>query len=154
MSTLHEAGRAALAQLPPGRRILGLDLGSKTIGVATADGTRQIATARHTIQRSKFTADAKALLDFAAAEGIGLFVAGLPLNMDGSEGPRCQSVRAFARNLARLTDIPLVYWDERLSTVAVNRVMLEADLSRAKRADHVDKLAAAYILQAFLDAMR
>ena len=94
------------------------------------------------------------LLEFAAAEGIGLFVLGLPLNMDGTEGPRCQSTRAFARNLEKLTTLPIIYWDERLSTAAVTRTMLEADLSRAKRADNVDKLAAAYILQGMLDAFR
>ena len=99
-------------------------------------------------------ADARELLDFAKAEQIGLLVLGLPLNMDGTEGQRAQATRAFARNLAKLTDLPLVYWDERLSTAAVTRTMLEADLSRAKRADNVDKLAAAYILQSLLDALR
>jgi len=133
---------------------MGLDLGTKTIGVATSDLTRQIATPRLTIARKKFTEDAKALLELATAENIGLFVLGLPLNMDGTEGPRAQSTRAFQRNLAKVTDIPMVYWDERLSTVAVTRTMLEADLSRAKRAENVDKLAAAYILQSFLDAIR
>jgi putative holliday junction resolvase len=133
---------------------MGLDLGSKTIGIATADLTRQIATPRETLARKKFTDDAKALIAFAEKEAIGLLVFGLPLNMDGTEGPRCQSTRAFVRNLARLTPLPVVFWDERLSTVAVNRTMLEADLSRAKRAEHVDKLAAAYILQGFLDLRR
>jgi putative holliday junction resolvase len=152
MTTLHEAGQAALSTLPPNRRILGLDLGTKTIGLATADREGQIATPRHTIARSKFTADAQALLEFATRENISLMVIGLPLNMDGSEGPRAQASRAFVRNLSKLTDIPAVYWDERLSTVAVTRVMLIADLSRAKRAENVDKLAAAYILQSFLDA--
>jgi putative holliday junction resolvase len=154
MTTLHAAAESALAQIKPGTRLMGLDLGTKTIGVATSDLTRQIATPRLTIARKKFTEDAKALLELATAENIGLFVLGLPLNMDGTEGPRCQSTRAFQRNLAKLTDIPMVYWDERLSTVAVTRTMLEADLSRAKRAENVDKLAAAYILQSFLDAIR
>ena len=154
MTTLHAAAESALAQIKPGQRLMGLDLGTKTIGVATSDLTRQIATPRLTIARKKFTEDAKALLELATAENIGLFVLGLPLNMDGTEGPRAQSTRAFQRNLAKVTDIPMVYWDERLSTVAVTRTMLEADLSRAKRAENVDKLAAAYILQSFLDAIR
>lgn len=154
MTTLHAAAQSALAQIKPGKRIMGLDLGTKTIGVATSDLTRRIATPRLTIVRRKLTEDAGALLDLAAAEEIGLIVLGLPLNMDGSEGPRCQSTRAFQRNLAKLTTVPMVFWDERLSTLAVTRTMLEADLSRAKRAENVDKLAAAYILQSFLDAMR
>jgi putative holliday junction resolvase len=152
MTTLNDAGQAALTALPPGRRILGLDLGTKTIGLATADLEGQIATPRETIARTKFMADAKLLLAFAARENIGLIVIGLPLNMDGTEGPRAQATRAFVRNLSKLTDLPVAFWDERLSTVAVNRVMLQADLSRAKRAENVDKLAAAYILQSFLDA--
>ena len=131
---------------------MGLDLGDKTIGMATSDATLSIATPRYTIERSKFQADAKALLEFATKEDIGLIVLGLPLNMDGSEGPRCQSTRAFARNLAKLTQLPIIYWDERLSTAAVQRAMLEADLSRAKRDKHVDKLAAAFILQGLLNA--
>jgi putative Holliday junction resolvase len=152
MSTRLEIARASLAALPADKRILGLDLGTKTIGMATADFTLSIATPRKTITRTKFQADAKALLEFAAAEGIGLMVLGLPLNMDGTEGPRAQSTRAFARNLEKLTIIPIIFWDERLSTAAVERTMLEADISRAKRADNVDKLAAAYILQGLLDA--
>lgn len=153
-STLHDEARTALAALPLGARLLGLDLGTKTIGLATSDLRRQIATPRETIQRQKFQADAALLLSFATQEEIGLMVMGFPLNMDGSEGPRCQSARAFVRNLAKLTMIPIVFWDERLSTVAVTRVMLEADMSRAKRAANVDKLAAAYILQSFLDSSR
>jgi putative holliday junction resolvase len=152
MSTRLEIARAALAALPADRRILGLDLGSKTIGMATADFTLSIATPRMTISRTKFQADAKALLEFAAKEEIGLIVLGLPLNMDGTEGPRAQSTRAFVRNLEKLTSLPIIYWDERLSTAAVTRTMLEADISRAKRAENVDKLAAAYILQGLLDA--
>lgn len=153
MSDHISALAAAVTALPPGARLLGLDLGSKTIGMATSDVTRRIATPRQTITRTRFTADAEKLLGFAAAENIGLIVLGLPLNMDGSEGPRAQSTRAFARNLARLTVLPVVFWDERLSTVAVERVMLEADLSRAKRDAAVDKLAAAYILQSALDSL-
>jgi putative Holliday junction resolvase len=150
----HAAANAALAQLPKGKRLLGLDLGTKTIGMATGDMTHQVATPRETIRRTKFTEDARSLLAFAEKEGIGLLVLGLPLNMDGTEGPRAQATRAFARNLARLSSLPLIYWDERLSTAAVTRTMLEADLSRAKRAENVDKLAAAYILQSLLDAQR
>ena len=151
MSTRLDIARASLAALPGDKRILGLDLGSKTIGMATADFTLSIATPRMTITRTKFQADAKALLEFAAREEIGLIVLGLPLNMDGTEGPRAQSTRAFARNLEKLTTLPIIYWDERLSTAAVERTMLEADISRAKRAQNVDKLAAAYILQGLLD---
>ncbi|MBG1231602.1 Holliday junction resolvase RuvX [Aestuariivirga litoralis] len=146
-----EIARSSIEALPPGQRIVALDLGSKTIGIATSDLTLSIATPRHTMARGKFQADAKLLLEFAAAEGIGLIVLGMPLNMDGSEGPRAQSTRAFVRNLEKLTPIPIIYWDERLSTAAVERTMLEADLSRAKRAENVDKLAASYILQGLLD---
>ncbi len=152
MTTLHDIGQAALLALPAHRRILGLDLGTKTIGLATADLEGQIATPRETLARTKFTMDAAALLGFVSRENIGLMVIGLPLNMDGTEGPRAQATRAFVRNLSKLTDITTVFWDERLSTVAVTRVMLDADVSRAKRAENVDKLAAAYILQSFLDA--
>jgi putative holliday junction resolvase len=154
MSTLFDTARAAFALLAPQKRLLGIDLGTKTIGIATSDLTRQIATPRQTIERIKFTLDIAKLEAIAAAENIGLYVMGLPLNMDGSEGPRAQSTRSFVRNFNSKTAIPIIYWDERLSTAAVQRVMLEADLSRAKRADNVDKLAAAYILQSLLDAMR
>jgi len=154
MSHFTEDAKAIALALPAQRRLLGLDLGTKTIGMATSDLTRQVATPRETIRRTKFMADAKALLEFAAREDVSLLVLGLPINMDGTEGPRAQATRAFARNLAKLSPLPLVYWDERLSTAAVTRTMLEADLSRAKRAENVDKLAAAYILQSFLDALR
>jgi len=154
MSHFTEDAKAIALALPAQRRLLGLDLGTKTIGMATSDLTRQVATPRETIRRTKFMADAKALLEFAAREDVSLLVLGLPINMDGTEGPRAQATRAFARNLAKLSPLPLVYWDERLSTAAVTRIMLEADLSRAKRAENVDKLAAAYILQSFLDALR
>jgi putative holliday junction resolvase len=152
MTTLNDAGQAALQNLAKDRRILGLDLGTKTIGMATADVKGRIGTPRETLARRKFTFDAKHLIDFMSRENIGLIVMGLPLNMDGSEGPRAQATRAFVRNFAKLSDVPVVFWDERLSTVAVTRVMLDADLSRAKRAENVDKLAAGYILQSFLDA--
>jgi putative Holliday junction resolvase len=154
MTTLIETARTAAQALPQGKRMLGLDLGTKTIGMATSDFTGSFATARETIRRTKFTEDARLLLAFAEKEQIGLLVLGLPLNMDGTEGPRAQSTRAFARNLAKLTALPLVYWDERLSTAAVTRTMLEADMSRAKRAENVDKFAAAHILQSLLDAVR
>jgi putative holliday junction resolvase len=153
MTTLLEAARSALDTLPQDKRIMGLDLGSKTIGIATADSTRQIATARETIVRQKFSSDVAKMREVIEMEGIGLIVLGLPINMDGTEGPRAQSTRSFARNFAQQSPVPIVYWDERLSTAAVKRTMLEADMSRAKRALNVDKLAAAYILQSFLDAV-
>ncbi|MFO1090110.1 MAG: Holliday junction resolvase RuvX [Hyphomicrobiales bacterium] len=133
--------------------LVGLDLGTKTIGVAVSDVLRTVATARTVIQRTKFTKDATVLLELAAKEGVAAFVIGLPVNMDGSEGPRAQSTRAFVRNLERLTETPIVFWDERLSTAAVERMLIEGDTSRAKRADVVDKLAAAWILQGFLDRL-
>ena len=153
MSPLIEIAHHAIAALPATHRLAALDLGSKTIGIATCDYTRQIATPRLTITRTKFQSDAKTLLDFCKTENIGLIVLGLPLNMDGSEGPRVQSTKAFARNLEKLTAIPVIYWDERLSTAAVTRTMIEADLTRAKRAENVDKLAAAFILQGLLDSL-
>jgi len=141
------------ARLKTGQRLIGLDLGSKTIGIAVSDVMRSIATPVETLRRQKFTADAEHLIAMADAENAAAFVLGLPVNMDGSEGPRCQSTRAFARNMARLTDLPIVLQDERLSTQAVTRTLLEADASRAKRADVVDKMAAAYILQGALDRL-
>lgn len=138
--------------LPPGP-LIGLDLGTKTIGVALSDTTRTIATAIETIRRVKFSEDARRLLDFAGRNGVAGFVLGLPLNMDGSDGPRAQATRAFARNLAALTERPIALWDERLSTAAVTRTLLEADASRARRAEVVDKMAAAYILQGALDRL-
>jgi putative Holliday junction resolvase len=142
----------ALLALPPNQPVLGVDLGTKTIGVAVSDMTRRIASPRETIKRRKFSEDARDLLKIADEARAGLLVIGLPLNMDGSEGPRAQSTRAFARNLAKLTQIPIAFWDERLSTAAVERMLIEADASRARRAEIVDKLAAAYILQAALDS--
>lgn len=146
--------KSAVAGLAPGQRLMGLDLGTKTIGIATSDLTRAIATPVETIARKKFTEDVNRLLALAARENIGLLVLGLPINMDGSEGPRAQSTRAFARNLSRLTPIPIVFWDERLSTAAVERILIEADASRARREQVVDKLAAAWLLQSALDSLR
>ncbi len=144
---------AAVAALPPNRPLLALDLGTKTIGIAISDLTRRIASPLLTITRRRFGADAEQLLAIIAREKVGAIVLGLPLNMDGSEGPRAQSTRAFARNLAKLTDVPIILWDERLSTAAVERAMIAADASRARRAGHIDKLAAVWILQAALDSL-
>ncbi len=128
-----------------------MDIGTKTIGLALSDVTRQIATPLETIRRTKFKADAERLLGIAQEHGVSGLVAGLPINLDGSEGPRAQSTRAFVRNLAPLTDLPVAFWDERLSTAAAERVLLEADASRKRRAEVIDKMAAAYILQGALD---
>ncbi len=133
--------------------LIGLDLGSKTIGVASSDPDRRLATGVETIARSKFTADAERILALAAERRAVGLVLGLPINMDGSEGPRAQSTRAFARNLARLTELPIALWDERLSTAAVERELIAADMSRARRAEVVDLHAAAYILQGALDRL-
>ena len=154
MASSDVSVKTALQTVPEGKRLMGLDLGTTTIGVATSDLTRQIATPVETIARKKFTVDAERLLAIAARENIGLMVLGLPVNMDGSEGPRAQSTRAFARNLSRLTPIAIAFWDERLSTAAVERMLIEADQSRARRAAVIDKLAAAWILQAALDSLR
>mgnify|MGYP002621912277 FL=1 len=141
------------AALPPKGALVGLDLGEKTIGVAVSDLRRGVATPLETIRRKKFTLDAARLLEIAAARGVAGIVLGLPLNMDGSEGPRCQTTRAFARNLSGLSALPIGFWDERLSTVAAERALLEADTSRQKRALVIDHVAAAYILQGFLDRL-
>lgn len=151
---IAETVEAFAAALPPGRAIAGLDLGEKTIGVAVSDARLSIATPLETIRRTKFTADADRLLAIAEGRAIGGFVLGLPRNMDGSEGPRCQSTRAFARNLSRLTQAPIAFWDERLSTVAAERALLEADTSRARRKEIIDHVAAGYILQGALDRIR
>ena len=135
-----------------GGRLVGLDVGTKTIGLATCDSGWSYATTAETIRRTKFTADLEALKAFNLKHGIAGLVVGLPLNLDGSDSPRTQSVRAFARNLAPL-GLPLLLWDERWSTVAVERAMIEADMSRAKRAEKVDALAAAHILQGAIDAL-
>jgi putative Holliday junction resolvase len=141
------------AALPPMRSIAGLDLGTETIGVAVSDGFRRVATPLETIRRKKFTLDAEKLLAIFKHRDIGGLVLGLPLNMDGTEGPRVQSTRAFARNLTRLTDLPIAFWDERLSTVAAERALLEADTTRKRRAEVIDHVAASYILQGALDRM-
>lgn len=143
-----------LATLPPQGRLIGIDPGTKTFGLALSDTRRQIASPLETIKRKKFKIDAARLLELCAEHEVAGLVIGLPLNMDGSEGPRAQATRSFARNLSGVTDLPLTYWDERLSTAAVTRTLLEADASRAKRADAVDKMAAAYILQGFLNRVR
>jgi putative Holliday junction resolvase len=142
------------AALAPGRGVMGLDLGTKTIGVALSDRLLSTASAVETVKRRKFTLDAARLLEIAAAREAGGILLGLPRNMDGSEGPRAQSTRAFARNLARLTGLPIGFWDERLSTVAAERALLEADTTRKRRAEVIDSVAAAYILQGALDRMR
>ena len=144
------------AHAPPRSPFVGLDLGEKTIGVAVSDATRMIASPLETIRKSKFTDDANALFKLMQSRGAGGIVVGLPVNMDGTEGPRCQSSRAFARNLLRLRpDLPIAFWDERMSSMAVNRMLIsEADVSRARRAEVVDKAAAAWILQGALDRLR
>jgi putative Holliday junction resolvase len=135
-------------------RLLGLDVGTKTIGMALSDVTRSVATPFDTIRRSKFTADAKTIREVVEKNQVGALVIGLPLNLDGSEGPRAQSTRAFARNLAAHVEVPMVFWDERLSTAAVERHLIEADVSRKRRAELVDRMAAAYILQGALERLR
>ncbi|MEM9045500.1 MAG: Holliday junction resolvase RuvX [Pseudomonadota bacterium] len=133
--------------------LLGLDLGTKTIGVAVSDGLRLTATGLETIKRKKFTLDAARLVEMIEYRDVTGLVLGLPRNMDGSEGPRCQATRAFARNFASVRDMPICFWDERLSTVAAERALLEADSSRKRRADVIDTVAAAYILQGALDRL-
>ncbi|MBY5917268.1 Holliday junction resolvase RuvX [Rhizobium leguminosarum] len=139
--------------LAPLQAIAGLDLGTKTIGLSMSDLGRRFATPRTVIRRVKFTIDAQALLDFAIAEKVAGFIIGLPMNMDGSAGPRVQATRAFVRNMEQKTALPFVYWDERLSTVAAERTLLEMDVSRAKRADRIDSAAASFILQGALDRL-
>ncbi len=135
-------------------RLMGADLGTKTIGLALSDVERRLASPLETIQRRKFTLDCARLLELATKYDVAALVIGLPLNMDGSEGPRAQATRAFARNLAKLTPMPLIFWDERLSTAAVTRELIAQDASRARRAQVVDRMAAAYILQGALDRLR
>lgn len=142
------------ALIPRLGALAGLDLGTKTIGVAVSDTFRSVSTPLETIRRTKFTSDAEALEKILAHRSVTGIVLGLPLNMDGSEGPRAQSTRAFARNLARRIDTPITYWDERLSTVAAERALLEADTSRRRRAEVIDHVAAGYILQGALDRLR
>lgn len=139
-----------LASLQP---VAGLDLGTKTIGLSMSDIGLRFASPRPVIKRTKFTKDAEVLLDFAAREKIAAFVIGLPMNMDGSAGPRVQATRAFVRSMSEKTDIPFVFWDERLSTVAAERALLEMDVSRAKRSERIDSAAASFILQGALDRL-
>jgi putative pre-16S rRNA nuclease len=152
------ASTIAIEDLPPhlerDARLLGLDVGTKTIGMALSDVTRSVATPFDTIRRTKFTADAWTIREVVEKNQVGALVIGFPLNLDGSEGPRAQSTRAFARNLAAHVEVPMVFWDERLSTAAVERHLIEADASRKRRAEVVDRMAAAYILQGALDRLR
>lgn len=143
------------ALLGPQAPVMGLDLGEKTIGVAVSDVSRTVANPLQLIRKTKFTDDVAALFKLMESREAGGIVIGLPINMDGTEGPRCQSSRAFARNLLRIKDIPIAFWDERMSSMAVNRVLIdEADVTRARRADLVDKMAAAWILQGALERLR
>jgi putative Holliday junction resolvase len=144
---------AFAAALPPMAALIGLDLGDKTIGVAVSDRMLSVATPLETIRRKKFGLDAARLQDIIADRQIGGLILGLPRNMDGSEGPRCQSTRAFARNFDRLGDLPIGFWDERLSTVAAEKALLEADTTRKRRAEVIDHVAAGYILQGVLDRL-
>jgi putative holliday junction resolvase len=140
-------------RLSIGQRLMGIDLGTKTIGLALSDSLRMVASPLTTLKRGKFATDAGELARLRREHGVVALVLGLPLNMDGSEGPRCQATRAFARNLVAHDDPVIVFWDERLSTAAVTRGMIDADLSRARRAEIVDRAAAAYILQGLLDRL-
>lgn len=151
---IHEDMADFAAALPRVGGLAGLDLGTKTIGIAVSDGLRQVATPLLVIRRKKFTLDAAELMKVVSERGLVGLILGLPRNMDGSEGPRAQSTRAFARNLTGLTDLPIGYWDERLSTVAAERALLEADTSRKRRAEVIDQVAAGYILQGALDRLR
>jgi putative holliday junction resolvase len=144
----------AATLLPARGALIGLDLGTKTIGVASSDPDRRVATPVETVARNRFNLDAQRVLDLAAERRAVGFVLGLPINMDGSEGPRAQATRAFARNLAKLTELPIALWDERLSTAAVERALIDADASRAKRKAVIDQHAAAFILQGALDRLR
>lgn len=145
---------AFAAALEDGARLFGLDVGTKTIGLALSDVTRTIATGLVTLPRGKFAADARRLLALAAEHGVGGLVVGFPVNLDGSEGPRAQATRAFVRNLGGVATLPILLWDERLSTAAAERTLLEADLSRRRRAQVIDKVAATLILQGALDRMK
>lgn len=145
---------AFAATLQPNARLIGIDAGTKTLGLALSDVTRIIASPLETIARTKFKADAERLLHLARHHGVGGFVLGLPVNLDGSEGPRAQSTRALARNINRVSPLPILLWDERLSTAAAERTLLEADASRKRRSELVDKLAATIILQGLLDRLR
>lgn len=143
----------AAAHLPARGALIGLDLGTKTIGVAVSDPDRRLATGIETVERTAFTADAARLIKLATERNACGYVLGLPINMDGSEGPRAQSTRAFARNFSKLTELPIAFWDERLSTAAVERELIANDVSRAKRAKVIDQHAAIFILQGALDRL-
>ncbi|NOD34294.1 MULTISPECIES: Holliday junction resolvase RuvX [unclassified Ruegeria] len=151
---IHDAFEDFAAALPPMTALMGLDLGEKTIGVAVSDRMRGVASPLETVRRKKFTLDSARLIEIVTDREIGGILLGLPKNMDGSEGPRCQSTRAFARNLSRLTDRPIGFWDERLSTVAAEKALLEADTTRKRRGQVIDHVAAGYILQGALDRLR
>ena len=150
---IHEQIEAFAAALPHRKPLIGLDLGTRTIGVAISDLLWSVASPHQTIRRTKFGQDAARLLEIVAARDVGGIILGLPRNMDGTEGARCQSTRAFARNLERLTPLPIGFWDERLSTVAAEKALLEADASRKRRAEVIDNIAASYILQGVLDRL-
>ena len=157
-ATIESRGKILPAEefaraLPAGARLLGLDVGTKTVGLALSDVTRTIASGLTTLARGKFSADARRLLELAQEHGVGGFVIGLPISLDGSQGPRAQATRAFARNLGRLTPLPTLLWDERLTTAAAERSLLEADVSRRRRAQVIDKVAATLILQSALDRL-
>lgn len=151
---IHDAFEDFAAALPPMSALMGLDLGTKTIGVAVSDRIGAVATPLETVKRKKFSTDAARLMEIIKQRDISGILLGLPRNMDGTEGPRCQSTRAFARNLGQLTDLPISFWDERLSTVAAEKALLEADTTRKRRAEVIDHVAASYILQGALDRMR
>jgi len=153
MSTIDQQSdlRGLAAKLAPADRLLGIDLGTKTIGLSLSDTQRRIATPLKTLKRTKFKENALELTEVLEQHNVGGVIIGLPLNMDGSSGPRVQATKAFAKNFQIVVNVPIVFWDERLSTVAVTRTMLEADLSRKRRGELVDKMAAAYILQGALD---
>ncbi len=151
---IHDRFEDFAAALSFGQALMGLDLGEKTIGVAVSDRMRGVASPLETVRRRKFKLDAARLLEIVSDREIGGIVLGLPRNMDGSEGPRCQSTRAFARNLSQLTDIQIGFWDERLSTVAAEKALLEADTTRKRRGQVIDHVAAGYILQGALDRLR
>ncbi|MFU1478884.1 Holliday junction resolvase RuvX [Roseovarius sp. C7] len=151
---IHDDFESFATELPAMGALMGLDLGTKTVGVAVSDGMRGVATPLETVKRKKFTLDAARLQELIAARSVVGVILGLPRNMDGFEGPRCQSTRAFARNFVQLTELPIGFWDERLSTVAAERALLEADTSRKRRAEVIDHVAASYILQGALDRLR
>ncbi|MDA9671929.1 Holliday junction resolvase RuvX [Paracoccaceae bacterium] len=151
---IHEEVSAFANEVQPNHSLIGLDLGTKTIGVAVSDTILSVATPIKTIKRKKFSIDAELLLNVISNKSCCGVIIGLPKNMDGSEGPRAQSTRAFARNFSVKTNLPITFWDERLSTVAAEKALLEADTTRKRRAEVIDHVAAAYILQGFLDRLR